>query len=485
MVLSSTASGKTEAVFAPLIERMLSEKWKGLSILYVSPTKALVGDIRQRLEETLRPLGVKVAQRDGDIKDLNEHDPEQILVTTPESLDSMLCWKGAQLKNIKAVVLDELHMLDGTYRGDQLMVLLRRLRLEQSIDPSIYAMSATVGEPERMASKYMRSPTIIKAGGGRGIDYHIVPELDNALFWIKQLKAKKVLIFCNTPWEAEDVINTKCRWHFPPEALRVHHGKLEKDRREEAEMALRKNDHVICACTSTLEVGVDIGDIDLVVLYDLPRSISSLAQRIGRANRRGDIIKVIAVGKGGTMTYYEKVFKAVIESKFETSKNDLDPSVGIQQIFSTITNGGKDLIFISEMLKGLIESSDIDNITSHLISTGHIVEREGKLYPGKPCIDFGPRIYSNIPRSESILVVERGTGMPIGRIDMPLDNIFVLSGQAWAVAERLEEKVLVDRIDRSTTIAKFTSYDRHGSFFDLLPASMKLILQRKEHMKNA
>ena len=95
------------------------------------------------------------------------------------------------------------------------MVLLRRLRLEQSIDPSIYAMSATVGEPERMASKYMRSPTIIKAGGGRGIDYHIVPELDNALFWIKQLKAKKVLIFCNTPWEAEDVVNTKCRWHFP------------------------------------------------------------------------------------------------------------------------------------------------------------------------------------------------------------------------------------------------------------------------------
>ncbi|WP_019178509.1 DEAD/DEAH box helicase [Methanomassiliicoccus luminyensis] len=473
MVLSSTASGKTEAVFAPLTEMMISEGWKGLSVVYISPTRALISDIRQRLEDILLPLGVRVAQRDGDVKDLNESDPQNVIVTTPESLDSMMCWKRRQLKNVKAVVLDEVHMIDSTYRGDQTRALLRRMRMELGLRFRVYALTATLGRPDKVAAKYMDSPKLVQAGGGRGLEYHIVPELENALFWARQKKASKVLVFCNTPREAEEVINNTLRFHYPPEVLRVHHGKLEKERRKEAEALLKEGERAVCACTSTLEVGVDIGDIDLVILHSLPRSVSSLAQRIGRSNRRGDRISVVAVGKGGTMLYYERVFKSILSGKFEAPEMEFDPSVAVQQVLSSLVGGPRSEGFFEDLFDGLCAKDDVASILASLRSGGYVREEGGRLFADRGCLDLGPKVYSNIAGFESILVVEEGSGTPIGQVDLPVDNIFVLSGQAWIVKERLEDMVVVERADRSTTIAKFASYERKGAFHPLLPADIR------------
>ena len=166
MIIAPTASGKTEAIFAPLAERMISEGWTGLSVLYISPTKALAEDIAQRLMDMVDGLDIQVGQRNGDTKTFNEKNPQNILVTTPESLDSLMSRKPECLRDIKAVVMDELHMLDGSYRGDQLRVLIRRLREETATAPAFYATTATVADPEAMAARYMSDAKLVRSTGG-------------------------------------------------------------------------------------------------------------------------------------------------------------------------------------------------------------------------------------------------------------------------------------------------------------------------------
>jgi len=140
IVVSSTASGKTEAVVAPLIERFLREEWKNLAILYISPTKALVNDIYYRLNGQLEELEVSVSIKTGDNPQFNPNKPPNFLITTPESFDSLLCRHPGSFNDIKAVVLDELHLLDNTYRGDQLRLLLKRLKCTAETDFNIYTI---------------------------------------------------------------------------------------------------------------------------------------------------------------------------------------------------------------------------------------------------------------------------------------------------------------------------------------------------------
>jgi len=473
MVISSTASGKTEAVFAPLAEMMLSQKWPGISVLYVSPTRALISDIRQRLDGMLGPLGIRTAQRDGDMKDLDERDPQNVLVTTPESLDTLLCWKRAHIKNVKAVVLDELHMIDGGYRGDQLLVLLRRMRMELGLRFRTFAMTATLSRPEKVAAKYMRSPQLVVGRGGRGLEYHIVPELENAMFWAKRKKASKVLVFCNAPREAERAAVETLSKHYPPQAVCVHHGKLDREERRRSEALLKTGDMAVCACTSTLEVGIDIGDIDLVILNALPRSVSSLAQMIGRSNRRGGVISVVAVGKAGTMVYYEKVFKSVLDGCFEAPSEAFVPSVAVQQMLSCLIPGPRSRDYFHDLFDGLLPPEDVHAIIVWLLASGHLKEQDGRLYAGDACYELGQRVHSNIAGAESVTVVDSATGTPIGQVDMPVDSIFVLSGQAWEVVEQSEGIVTVEKAERTGKIARFASYERKGAFHHLLPAAMR------------
>ena len=197
---------------------------------------------------------------------------------------------------------------------------------------AFYAASATVSDPDALANRYMPNARIVRSPGGRGIDYRIVPNLDQAIKAFREKGLKKALVFVNTPEEAESLVNGDLRRYFPPHIVRVHHGKLQASKRQEAERALRLEDRAVCACTSTLEVGVDIGDIDMVILANRPRSISSIAQRIGRGNRRQDRISTVAVARtSGEVSYYEKIFEAIVRSKYSSEEHAFDPSVVVQQ----------------------------------------------------------------------------------------------------------------------------------------------------------
>ncbi len=473
LAISSTASGKTEAVFAPLAERLIQEGWLGLSIIYISPTRALISDIRQRLETVLSPLGIRVAQRDGDIKDFDESNPQEVLVTTPESLDSMICWKKHQLNSVKVVVIDEVHMLDGSYRGDQLQILLRRLRREVGIKFNVCAMSATIGKPERTAARFMPSPNIVESKGGRGIEYHITPTLEDSLIWARQNNCSKILVFCNSPKDAETIASNTLKYYFPADSVRVHHGKLEKEMRKETEAFLREAKTAVCACTSTLEVGVDIGDVDLVILYSIPKSVASLAQRIGRSNRRGSYISVAAVGKGGLADYYRNVLDTILFGKFEPADETFDPSVIIQQILSCLASGSRGFGFFSDIFKDICSTEDLKSIVTHLMDKKYILEENGMLSEGPAAKGLGPKIYSNIAGYEQNLVIEASTGMPIGHVELPVDNIFILSGQAWSVKKKEENKIIVEKVDRRADVAKFSTYEQNGAFHNMLPDQLK------------
>ena len=185
MVCSPTASGKTEAVVAPLVERHLPPGTDGLPrLLLVSPTRALVNDLLRRLEPPLARLGLAVHRRTGDHATLDRRHPPQVLITTPESLDSLLVRHTAFLAEVRAVVLDELQILDGSPRGDQLRLLLGRLRTlvgERGAALQAAASSATIHDPRGLAERYVeRADTIVvreEIGTRSGIvdKFRIVP----------------------------------------------------------------------------------------------------------------------------------------------------------------------------------------------------------------------------------------------------------------------------------------------------------------------
>jgi ATP-dependent Lhr-like helicase len=319
LIVSATASGKTEAACAPLVERYIGGRspW---TILYVSPTRALVNDLYERLHLPLSQLSLRLDRRTG------EHRPQagyysNVLLTTPESFDSMLCRgrasnpDGHLLAPVSAVVLDEIHLLDGTARGEQvrwLLERLRRLRLQAkrakwtiSDQVQVVALSATIPNPDDVADRFSVNGVQIAVPGGRAIETVAVPDgaadVETALtsYLASVLQPEKALVFANSRTRV-DSLTAFLRRALEPlgYAVHAHHGSLSQSERETTEQAVKSRTRIVVVATATLEIGVDIGDIDLVVLDGPPPDIPSLLQRIGRGNRRGNTTRVMACNDG-------------------------------------------------------------------------------------------------------------------------------------------------------------------------------------------
>jgi ATP-dependent Lhr-like helicase len=297
LLLAPTAGGKTEAAAIPILSRMLNEAWPGTSVLYICPIKALLNNLEPRLSHYAGLVGRRVEVWHGDISQSRKNralrDAPDILLTTPESVEAMLISarvaRPAWFGNLRAVIADELHAFAGDDRGWHLRSVLHRL--DQYLERPLQriGLSATVSNPSELlawlaptGSRVVVGNSSVSTDADVTIDH--VDSLENAATVIARLhRGEKRLVFCDSRSTAEH-LSSMLRTH----QIRtfVSHAALSLSERRLAEAAFSEESDCVIVATSTLELGIDVGDLDRVVQIDSPTSVSSFLQRMGRTGRR-------------------------------------------------------------------------------------------------------------------------------------------------------------------------------------------------------
>jgi ATP-dependent helicase Lhr and Lhr-like helicase len=308
LLIAPTGGGKTMAGFLPTLADLADGRHKGLHTLYVSPLKALAADIKRNLTSPIAEMGlpIRVEDRTGDTsshtKRRQRADPPHILLTTPESLALMISYEdaGRTFAGLQRIIVDEVHALAESKRGDQLMLALARL---STLAPGLrrVGLSATVEDPAAIARILARHPDpcdILQAdpgpdpdiamltteapppwsgGGGR----YAIPAV------LEQVKRHRTtLIFHNTRAQAELFFHHLWLANDDQLPIAIHHGALAREQREKVEQAMVTGALRAIVCTGSLDLGIDWGDVDLVIQIGAPKNVKRLVQRIGRANHR-------------------------------------------------------------------------------------------------------------------------------------------------------------------------------------------------------
>ena len=316
LIVAPTGSGKTEAALFPIFSIMLDRKLYGLGkimVLYITPLRALNRDILRRMEYLAEKLGFKVAVRHGDTPQRERAriaaNPPDMLITTPETLQFLLVHRKLRpaLRDIRWVIVDELHELLDSKRGVQLSIALERLYDLSRRGFQRIGLSATIGhvdEARRFLGGVGRIVDVVELSFPRGMsirveapesseedkllaeDLNTSPQVVARIRRISKLveESKGTLIFANTRDTAE-ILASRLKW-FLGEKVRVHHGSLSRNERLEAEELFKKQVVKALVCTSSLELGIDIGHVDLVIQYMSPRQALRLVQRVGRSGHR-------------------------------------------------------------------------------------------------------------------------------------------------------------------------------------------------------
>ncbi|MDV6292343.1 DEAD/DEAH box helicase [Rhodococcus aetherivorans] len=301
LLLAPTAGGKTEAAMFPLLTRMQAERWTGISVLYICPLKALLNNLQPRLAEYAAWLGRSAMTWHGDVgqsvRGRIKRDRPDILLTTPESLESMLVSESvdaaALLGGVRAVVVDEVHAFAGDDRGWHLLAVLARLETLLGRRLQRVGMSATVGNPDELlgwlqggaaAPGRVISPAVPGGAVVPEITVDSVGGVENAAKVIAALHAgEKRLVFVDSRRLAEE-LGTELRRRGI--TTFISHSSLSAAERRESEQAFAEARDCVIVATSTLELGIDVGDLDRVIQINAPRTVSSFLQRLGRTGRR-------------------------------------------------------------------------------------------------------------------------------------------------------------------------------------------------------
>ena len=326
LLISPTATGKTEAAVLPVLSMLIQmpERPRGIKILYITPLRALNRDLLERLEWWCNNLDVRLAVRHGDTETRERtkqaRSPPDILITTPETLQAILPGRlmRQHLQRVRWVIVDEVHEMADSKRGSQLALALERLRWVTGKEFQVIGLSATIGSPEKVAQFLVgngRSVEIVKVPVARLMRLKVLfpqpspedaelastlfthPEVAARLRIIRQYieKQKSVLLFTNTRAISEVLASRFKVWDidFP---VSIHHGSLAKPSRIAAERGLKNGELRGLVCTSSLELGIDVGRIDMVIQYMSPRQVTRLIQRVGRSGHRiGRIAKGIII----------------------------------------------------------------------------------------------------------------------------------------------------------------------------------------------
>ncbi len=305
LLIAPTGGGKTLAGFLPTLAELGEKPPPGLHTLYISPLKALTADIRRNLRTPIEgaDLAIRVEDRTGDTSYTQRRrqraDPPHILLTTPESLALLLSYEDAprMFQGLQRVIVDEIHALAESKRGDQLSLLVSRLA---TLSPGLrlVGLSATVEDPPALAQFLHAKTEILVADPGPDPDISML-ETDEAPPWaggggryaiaavLDQVRQHRTtLIFHNTRAQAELFFHALWLQNEDNLPVAIHHGSLAREQRDRVEAAMVAGALRAVVCTGSLDLGIDWGDVDLVIQIGAPKNVKRLVQRIGRANHR-------------------------------------------------------------------------------------------------------------------------------------------------------------------------------------------------------
>ena len=458
LIISGTGSGKTEAVLAPLISRYfqyarLSDR---IQIIYIAPTKALVNDVAKRIAPVLEQLDLAVSIRHGDNNQLRRRSKHTLLITTPESLEVLLATKPEVFIETKALVIDEAHLLFNQQRGFQLAVEIHRLESYLSRKLQVVAASATIASPVSLWSFFRPGAefTLTRQNAHREIRSHIRigyehSDLVQLVAELPSLMPLKILIFGDTKRDCDAIALKLEEDDSVLYEVFSHHASLSPDLRLEVERKFNENSNAICVATSTLELGIDIGDINLVIIWGKARNWQSFMQRIGRGNRRSDFVEVICVIPKSEMENissrlgYQSLLGQVQTGNFPQQKSFELYGVVCQQICVILSAKESGFISVSNLFEvfapfEFIEVETLKDLLLHMAEIGILIKDPNRMA-------FGPSerihelrdknlLWSNIPHSSSTVPVTLGT-QSLGNVSS--SNLFNMNaGSVFAFATK-------------------------------------------------
>jgi ATP-dependent Lhr-like helicase len=515
LLLAPTGSGKTEAVLLPIFSKLVQQaQRKGIVVVYVTPLRALNRDLLKRLSFWASTLDISIEVRHGDtdlkLRRRQAVFPPSMLVTTPETLQAILPGSRMRqhLRSVQYVVVDEVHELASSKRGIQLAVSLERLREVVGKEFQRIGLSATVGNPDEVAQFVAgaeRSIRIIEVVLPKGFRYNVEspvpveadydlartlgtsPEAAARIRRVKELvdSHKSSLIFVNSRTVAE-MLGYRFN-QLGRRDIAVHHGSLSKEERAQIEDEFKTGNLKAIVCTSTLELGIDIGHVDLVVQYLSPRQVSSLIQRVGRSGHRLDMLSkgvIITAFPDDTLESVAAVRNAQA-GKIEhvlIHENALD--VLAHQIVGTVMDKGTiDLNELLALLRRAYPYRDLSHdllwdVTCFLERFGEIrINQEGTgLSKGRNSRKYYYENLSMIPDERRYPIVNVISDRKIGTLGDEFMALkarvglnFIVKGQVWRIVQIEEETGTVYVVPSEDPLAAVPGWDG-----EMLPVPFEL-----------
>jgi len=462
LLLAPTAGGKTEAAIIPVLSRIMTEAWPGVSVIYVCPIKALLNNLEQRLSHYAGLVGRRVVVWHGDVSQSQKgralKDAPDILLTTPESLEGMLVStridRRAWFGNLRVVIADELHAFAADDRGWHMRAVLHRLQQYVTQPMQRLGLSATVSNPDQLLHWFAPTGTKLVVGSAAvsldadvTIDY--VGSLANAGTVIARLyRGSKRLVFCDSRSSAEQLTSL-----LRGENVRafLSHASLSHSERKLAETAFAEEKDCVIVATSTLELGIDVGDLDHVIQMDAPATVSSFLQRMGRTGRRSgarrsclflctnDDALMLAIG----------ICRLWGEAWVEAAYPPPAPwaIVAQQAMVATLERSLVPRHELLALLCGAFPESDQNGVAAvirHMLALGFLMDLDGVLQIG-PMTEkqFGRAHYKALLASftGAELLLGRFGSAEVGYIDPTMltgdkeGRLILLSGKSWRITD--------------------------------------------------
>lgn len=481
LIIARTGSGKTEAAVFPIFDKLRSlKKTRGMKALYIAPLRALNRDLLERMEWWAENLGIKIQVRHGDTSQADRRkqakSPPDVLITTPETLQAILPGKilKQHLEHVRFVVVDEIHELVEDKRGAQLSLGLERLKEVTQREFQRIGLSATVGDPQEVASYLGRNVEIVDATEEKDLlvqvehpleeDIELASQLHTNLETAARIKRiqellsehKSVLVFVNTR-EMAEVLSS--RFNIIEENIDVHHSSLSKFMRIDTEKKFKTQELKSIICTSSMELGIDVGSVDLVIQYMSPRQVSRLIQRAGRSGHRlGEASKavILSVNEDDILEAAVIARKALSHELEKPTSYELALDVLAHQTVGLVIDNYKmeiddalSIIKRAYPYKDLSREKFVDVL--QFLNELHLIWIDGEVY-GKKRASY--KYYfenlSMIPDTKQFRTIEVGSFKFIGVLDeefiatkADIGSSFIMKGRAWNIADIQDDRVLV------------------------------------------